>query len=235
MATVHIGAEKGQVAEVVLLPGDPLRAQFIAENFLTDVIQYNTVRNMFGFTGTYKGQRVSVQGTGMGGASIGIYSHELIHHYGVKKLIRVGSCGSFQEQVKVRDIVIGMSASTDSNYGIQYRLLGTFAPTASFDLLQKAVSASQQLGHQVHVGNVLTTDIFYDENPDFWKPWQKMGVLAIEMEAAVLYMNAMRAGVEALAILTVSDSFITHEKTNAQERQETFTAMMEIALQTAIA
>ena len=234
MATVHIGAEKGEIAEVVLLPGDPLRAKFIADNFLSEVKQYNTVRNMFGFTGTYQGKRVSVQGSGMGAPSIGIYSYELIHQFGVKKLIRVGSCGSFQSEVKVRDIIIGMSASANSNYAIQYELPGTYAPTASYNLVEKAVMAARKLGHAFKVGNILTSDIFYDDNPDAWKKWQKMGVLAVEMEAAALYMNAARAGVEALTILTVSDSLVTHEATTAEERQEGFTAMMKVALEVAV-
>lgn len=229
--TPHINVrEQGIIADTVLLPGDPLRAKFIAETFLENPIQFNTVRNMFGFTGTYKGKKVSVMGSGMGMPSIGIYSHELIHFYGVKNLIRIGSCGAFQEHVKVRDIVIGMAASTNSNYAHHYNLPGSFAPTASWKLLKKAVDAAAARGIEPKVGNILSSDVFYDEDTDMWKGWAKMGVLAVEMEAAALYMNAARAGVDALCILTVSDSLVTHELTTAEERQSSFTQMMEIAL-----
>lgn len=232
--TPHINvAEKGIIAETVLLPGDPLRAKFIAETFLENPVQFNTVRNMYGYTGTYKGKKVSVMGTGMGMPSIGIYSYELIHFYGVKNLIRVGSCGSMQENVKVRDIVIGMAASTNSNYGSQYDLPGALAPTASWQLLKKAVDAANSKGIEPKVGNILSSDIFYDEDSESWKKWAKMGVLAVEMEAAALYMNAARARANALCILTVSDSLVTHEATTAEERQTTFTQMMEIALELA--
>ncbi|MBS3872125.1 MAG: purine-nucleoside phosphorylase [Firmicutes bacterium] len=232
--TPHIGVrEKGIIAETVLLPGDPLRAKFIADNFLADAVQFNTVRNMFGYTGTYQGKKISVMGSGMGMPSIGIYSYELIHFYGVKNLIRVGSCGSFLEDVKVRDIVIAMAASTNSNYASQYALPGTYAPTASWALLKKAVATAEQKGIAVKVGNVFSSDIFYDDNPTSWQKWAKMGVMAVEMEAAALYMNAARAGVQALCILTVSDSLVTHEALSAEERQNTFTQMMEIALELA--
>lgn len=232
--TPHIAAsDKGLVAETVLLPGDPLRAKFIAETFLQDVVQFNTVRNMFGYTGSYKGKRVSVMGSGMGIPSIGIYSYELIHFYGVKNLIRVGSCGSFQADVKVRDILFGMSASTNSRYGEQFGLPGTYAPTASWSLLSKAVAAAESRGYEYKVGNILSSDIFYDDDREAWKKWARMGVMAVEMEAAGLYMNAARAGVNALCILTVSDSLVTHETTTAEERQNSFTQMMEIALELA--
>lgn len=232
--TPHIGvAEKGVIAETILLPGDPLRAKFIAENYLENPVQFNAVRNMFGYTGTYKGKAVSVMGTGMGMPSIGIYSYELIHFYGVKNLIRVGSCGSFQADIKVRDIVIGMAACTNSNYAVQYALPGTFAPAASWELLKKAVDVADQKGIAVKVGNILSSDIFYDDNPESWKQWAKMGVMAVEMEAAALYMNAARAGVNALCILTVSDSLVSHELVSAEARQNTFTQMMEIALELA--
>ncbi len=234
MPTPHINvSENNIIAETVLLPGDPLRAKYIAENFLEDVNQFNTVRNMFGYTGTYKGKKISVMGTGMGMPSMGIYSYELIHFYGVKNLIRIGSCGSIQENVKVRDIVIGMSASTNSNYVSQYNLPGTYAPTASWKLLNKAVTIANKKGISPKVGNILSSDIFYDVNTDSWKRWSKMGVLAIEMEAAALYMNAANAGTNAICILTVSDSIITHEATTAEERETTFTTMMEIALELA--
>ena len=232
--TPHIEVkEQGIIAETVLLPGDPLRAKFIAENYLENPIQFNGVRNMLGYTGTYKGKKVSVIGTGMGIPSIGIYSFELINFYGVKNLIRVGSCGSLQENVRVRDIVIGMSASTNSNFAAQYGLPGTFAPTASWELLQKAVAAAQKNGVSVKVGNVLSSDVFYNDDRDSWKKWAGMGVMAIEMEAAALYMNAAKAGANALCILTVSDSLVTHEETTSEERQKTFTQMMEIALELA--
>ncbi len=232
--TPHIGvAEQGVIAETALLPGDPLRAKFIAETYLEDAVQFNTVRNMFGYTGTYRGKKISVMGSGMGMPSIGIYSYELIHFYGVKNLIRIGSCGSFQEDVKIRDIVFGMAASTNSNYASQFELPGTFAPTASWELLGKAVDVAKQKSIDVKVGNILSSDIFYDDNRDSWKQWAKMGVMAVEMEAAALYMNAARAGVHALCILTVSDSLVTHEATTSEERQNTFTKMMEIALELA--
>jgi purine-nucleoside phosphorylase len=232
--TPHINVnEKGIIAETILLPGDPLRAKFIAENYLENPVQFNTVRNAFGYTGTYKGKKVSVMGTGMGMPSIGIYSYELIHFYGVKNLIRVGSCGSFQENIKVRDIVIGMAASTNSNFASQYDLPGTFAATASWDLLKKATDVAYSKGITPKVGNILSSDIFYDDDSEAWKKWAKMGVLAVEMEAAALYMNAARAGVNALCILTVSDSLVTHEVTTAEERQNSFTQMMEIALELA--
>jgi len=232
--TPHINvSEKGIIAETVLLPGDPLRAKFIAENYLDDILQFNTVRNMFGYTGSYKGKRVSVMGSGMGMPSIGIYSYELIHFYDVKNIIRIGSCGALQEDIRVRDIIIGMSASTNSNYASQYDLPGTFAPTASWELLKKAVDTADEKGIKVKVGNILSSDIFYDDDLDAWKKWAKMGVLAVEMEAAALYMNAARAGANALCILTVSDSLVTHELTTAEERQNSFTQMMEIALELA--
>jgi len=232
--TPHINVtDKNLIAETILLPGDPLRAKYIAENYLDNPVQFNTVRNMYGYTGTYKGKRISVMGTGMGMPSIGIYSYELIHFYGVKNLIRIGSCGSFQESVKVRDIVIGMGASTNSNFASQYNLPGTFAPIASFELLNKAVTIAKEKGIDTKVGNILSSDIFYDADPEAWKKWAAMGVLAVEMEAAALYMNAAKGNANALCILTVSDSLVTHEATTAEERQNTFTKMMEIALELA--
>ena len=232
--TPHIECkEQGVIAETVLLPGDPLRAKFIADTFLEDVVQFNTVRNMFGYTGTYKGKKISVMGSGMGIPSIGIYSYELIHFYGVKNLIRIGSCGSIREDVKIRDVIIGMGACTNSNYAAQYELPGTYAPIASWELLNKAVTVANEKGIDVKVGNILSSDTFYDAQKDSWKKWASMGVMGIEMEAAALYMNAAYAGVNALCILTVSDSFVTHELTSAEERQNTFTQMMEIALELA--
>lgn len=229
--TPHINvSSQGQIAETVLTPGDPLRAKFIAERFLDNPVQFNAVRNMLGYTGTYNGKPVSVMGSGMGIPSIGIYSYELIHFYGVKNLIRVGSCGAFQPDLKVRDIILGMSASTNSNYASQFGLPGTYAPTASWQLLKQAVATAEAKGYPVKVGNILSSDIFYDADPEAWKQWAKMGVLAVEMEAAALYMNAAYAGVNALCILTVSDSLVSKEALPAAEREQTFTQMMEIAL-----
>lgn len=232
--TPHISAQdKSMVAETILLPGDPLRAKFIAENFLENPVEFNGVRNMLGYTGTYKGKRISVMGSGMGMPSIGIYSYELIHFYGVKNLIRIGSCGSFQADVKIRDIIIGMGACTNSNYASQFGFPGTYAPIASWDLLKKAVDTAASKNIPVKVGNILSSDIFYDADPASWKKWAEMGVMGVEMEAAALYLNAAKAGVNALCLLTVSDSLVTHEATSAEERQNTFTQMMEIALELA--
>lgn len=229
--TPHIGAQVGDIAETVLLPGDPLRAKFIAENFLEDVTQYNTVRGMYGYTGYYKGKKISVQGSGMGIPSIGIYSYELIHFYGVKNLIRIGSAGALSDKLDLYDIVIGMGASTDSNFASQYNLPGTYAPTASYELVSKAVEVAKEQGTEVHVGNILSSDVFYsDQGLDSLRAWSKMGVMCVEMEAAGLYMNAARAGVNALAILTISDCPLEGKATTSHERQVAFTKMMEIAL-----
>lgn len=211
MATPHIGANKGDIAETILLPGDPMRAKFIADNFLENAVCYNEVRGMYGYTGMYNGKRISVQGSGMGMPSIGIYSYELIKEFGVKNLIRIGSCGSFQEDVQVRDVILAMSASTNSRYVHNFNLPGDFAATASFELLMKAKQIADKKNIPVKVGNILSSDVFYDETPDAWEKWAKMGVLAVEMEAAALYMNAARLGANALTILTVSDSLVTHE------------------------
>lgn len=232
MATPHNHAEMGDIAETVLLPGDPLRAKFIADNFLEDVVQFNSVRNMFGFTGTYNGKKVSVMGTGMGCASIGIYVHELIHFYGVKNLIRIGSCGAMQEHVNLGDIVMAIGASTDSNFAHHYQLPGTFSATASFDLLYKAQQSAEKNGFPYVVGNVNSSDVFYTETPE-WKVWAKMGVLAVEMESFALYCEAARAGVNALGIFTVSDSMVTGEEMPADERQTSFKNMMKVALEAA--
>lgn len=231
--SVHIEAKQGEIADTVLLPGDPLRAKFIAENFLEDVICYNKVRGMYGYTGTYKGKRVSVQGTGMGIPSISIYANELIESYGVKNLIRVGTCGSIQENVKVRDIIIAMSASTNSGVN-KLRFNGMdFAPSASFELVKKAYDISKNKGANVKVGNILSSDLFYNDDKDVWKLWAKYGVLGIEMEAAGLYTLGAKYGVNTLAILTVSDSLVTGEETTAKERETTFIKMMEVALELA--
>lgn len=229
--TPHIGAQVGDIAETVLLPGDPLRAKFIAENFLENITQYNTVRGMYGYTGYYKGKKISVQGSGMGIPSIGIYSYELIHFYGVKNLIRIGSAGAISDKLDLYDIVIGMGASTDSNFASQYNLPGTYAPIASYELVSKAVKVAKEQGTEVHVGNILSSDIFYsDQGIENLKTWSKMGVMCVEMEAAGLYMNAARAGVNALAILTISDCPLEGKETTSHERQVAFTKMMEIAL-----
>lgn len=231
--TPHNQAKKGDIAKTVLMPGDPLRAKFIAEMYLENPRCFNTVRNMLGYTGTFEGRELSVMGSGMGMPSIGIYSYELYHFYDVDAIIRVGSAGGIAEKVKLRDIVIGMGACTDSNYAAQYRLPGTFAPTADFGLLEKAVSLARAQGVPFHVGNLLSSDLFYGDYAESTQDWKKMGVLAVEMEAAALYMNAARCGKKALAIATVSDLPLTGEATSAEERQTTFTQMMEIALRLA--
>ena len=232
MPTPHNTAQKGDIAKTVLLPGDPLRAKFIAENFLENVKQFNEVRNMFGFTGTYQGEPVSVMGTGMGCPSIGIYTYELIHFYDVDRLIRIGSCGAMQADLKLGDIVMALAASTDSNYASQYQLPGTFSAGASFDLLRKAVDSAERNGYRYKVGNVVSSDIFYHDIPTS-DIWQKMGILAAEMESFALYCNAARAGVDALAIFTVSDSLVTGEEMSAIDRQNSFTNIMKVALEAA--
>lgn len=232
--SVHIGAKQGEIAESILLPGDPLRAKYIAENFLEDVTCYNNVRGMLGFTGTYKGKRVSVQGTGMGVPSISIYVNELIQSYGVKNLIRVGTCGGIQKDVKVRDVIIAMTTCTDSNMNRLTFPGFDFAPCANFDLLKKAYDAGTEKGLQVRVGNVLTADVFYRESMDMVKKLGDYGVLAVEMETTALYTLAAKYGVNALSVLTVSDHIFTGEETTAEERQTTFNEMIEIALDAAI-
>lgn len=233
MSTPHNEAAKGSIAKTVLMPGDPLRARFIAENFLENAVCFNTVRNMFGYTGTYKGKKVSVMGSGMGMPSMGIYSYELFAEYDVENIIRIGSAGGYAEDVKVRDVIMAMAVSTDSNYAVQYNLGGTFAPTADFGLLMKAVSAAEENGISYKVGNVLSTDVFYHVADDFAKKWRDMGVLATEMECAALYMNAAYLGKKALGIFTVSDHLFTGESLSAKERETSFTDMMKIALETA--
>ena len=229
--TPHNAAKEGEIARTVLMPGDPLRAKFIAEHYLKDAVCFNTVRNMLGFTGTYRGKPVSVMGGGMGMPSVGIYTYELYHFYGVENIIRIGSAGAVADRVKLRDIVIGMGACTDSNYAAQFGLPGTFAPVADYDLLRKAVDCARQKGIAPIVGNILSADAFYDDRRDSLARWKKMGVLAVEMEAAALYMNAARAGKRALCILTISDCPFTGESLPAEERETSFTQMMEIALE----
>ncbi|HWT76688.1 MAG TPA: purine-nucleoside phosphorylase [Mobilitalea sp.] len=233
MSTPHNEAKAGDIAKTVLMPGDPLRAKFIAETYLEDIVCINQVRNMLGFTGTYKGKKVSVMGGGMGMPSIGIYSYELFHFYDVDNIIRIGSAGGIAEDIKVRDIVIGMGASTNSNFATQYQLPGTFAPIADYGLLHKAVEAAERMNIKTVVGNVLSSDTFYDDNKDANALWRKMNILAVEMEAAALYMNAARAGKKALCILTVSDHVFTGESLSAEDRQLSFRDMMEIALEIA--
>lgn len=226
--TPHIGANYGDIAETVIMAGDPLRVKLMAERFLENPVQFNNVRGMLGYTGTYQGKRVSVMGHGMGIPSIGIYTYELYNFYDVKTIIRVGSTGSIQEDLHVGDLVIAQGACTNSNYASQFELPGTFAPIADFDLMRQAADACDRLGYRYRVGNVLTSDTFYSENAHNDK-WINMGVLAVEMEIAGLYMNAARAGKRALAICTVSDHIITGEVTTAEERQNSFTHMMDVA------
>ncbi len=226
--TPHIGAQLGEIAETVIMAGDPLRAKFMAENFLDNPVLFNQVRGMLGYTGTHQGKRVSVMGHGMGMASIGIYSYELFNFYDVKTIIRVGSSGSINMDLNVGDLVLAMGACTNSNYGMQYELAGTFAPIADFGLLRHAADTCDRLGYRYMVGNVMSSDTFYTENAHNDR-WINMGVLAVEMEAAALYMNAARAGKRALTILTVSDHILKGEATTAEERQTTFTKMMDVA------
>lgn len=231
--SIHINAQKGDIAETILLPGDPLRAKYIAENFLEDVTCYNEVRNMLGFTGTYKGKRISVQGTGMGVPSISIYIHELMEEYGVKNLIRVGTCGAIQKDVKVRDVILAQSASTDSFQN--RKLFGNFdyAPTSDFDLLLSSYNEAKKKGLEVKVGNVFTADSFYDEKGDV-EMMAKYGVLALEMESSALFTISKKFDARALAILTVSDHVLTGEATSSEERQTTFNEMIEVALDAAL-
>ncbi|HLV91498.1 MAG TPA: purine-nucleoside phosphorylase [Aequorivita sp.] len=232
--STHIEAKPGEIAETILLPGDPLRAKWIAENFLEDAKCYNEVRGMLGYTGTYKGHRISVQGTGMGIPSALIYCHELINDYGVKKLIRVGSAGSYQEDVKIRDVVIAMSASTTSAVNNLRFLNSDFSPTADFELFMKAAQYAKDKGIPIKAGNVLSSDQFYEDEFENYKKWAEFGVLCVEMEAAGLYTIAAQFKVQALAILTISDSLVTGEVTSAEDRESTFSKMVDIALNAAI-
>ena len=238
--TPHINASPSDFAPTVLMPGDPKRSAFIAENFLTSPVLVNDVRGIQGYTGLYKGERVSVMASGMGMPSIGIYSYELFNFFSVENIIRVGSAGGLTEKVHIRDIVLGMGACTNSNYAAQYHLPGAFAPIASFRLLKICAELAEKAGLKYHVGNLLSSDPFYNDEeglPDALRStpaWSKMGVLAVEMESAALYMNAARAGKNALAVCTVSDHLITGESTTAEERQKTFTDMMTLALDTAV-
>ena len=232
--TAHIKATPEQIAKTVLMPGDPKRSELVAKKFLKDAVMFNDVRGVKGYTGTWKGVPVSVMARGLGMPSIGIYSYELYHGFGVENIIRIGSAGSMREDVRVRDIVLGMGACTDSAYGNQFGLDGSFAPICDYELLARSVEIGKEKGFCTHVGNILSSDVFYDDNPDRNLLWRKMGVLAVEMEAAALYMNAARAGKRALAICTVSNSLVTGEELSADERETTFGEMIELALDVAI-
>ncbi len=232
--SIHIGAKPGEIAEIVLLPGDPLRAEFAAKEFLSDAVCYNRVRGMLGFTGTWKGVRVSIQGTGMGIPSHSIYVSELLREYSARTLIRIGSCGSFQESVALREIVIAMTASTDSGAN-RLRFAGMdYAPAADYGLLSRACDLAAERGHRFHAGGILSADIFYQDDPEAWKHWAEFGVLAVEMETSGLYTLAAQAGAKALAICTVSDSLVTGEALSSDDRETSFREMIELALDTAI-
>lgn len=235
MGTPHISANNGDFAKTVLMPGDPLRAKFIAETFLEDAVLVNNVRGVQGYTGTYKGTRVSVMASGMGCPSIGIYSYELFSFYDVENIIRIGSAGAITEKLKLRDIVAGIGSNTNSNFADQYGMPGTLAPTADFTLLSTAVDAAKEKGIDMKVGNLLCSDTFYNEGGKAESlEWAKMGTMAVEMESTALYLTAARLGKRALALVTISDHLVTGQETTAEERQTTFTQMMEIALETAI-
>ncbi|MBR5773332.1 MAG: purine-nucleoside phosphorylase [Clostridia bacterium] len=238
--TPHIDANLGDFAKTVLMPGDPLRAKFIAENFLTDARIVNNVRGIQGYTGFYNGVRISVMASGMGMPSIGIYSYELYNAFGVENIIRVGSAGALREEIRVGDIVIAMGASDDSNFAFQYHLSGTFAPICSYEILKECVKKADEMNVKYHVGNILSTDVFYSASQVIGEEnlpqnmWGKMGVMAVEMETAALYMNAARSGKRALTVCTISDSLVTGECLSPQERETGFTQMIELALKTAI-
>jgi purine-nucleoside phosphorylase len=232
--TPHNDAKLGEIARTVLMPGDPLRAQLVAQRYLSDVRCFNQVRNMLGFTGIYKGKELSVMGSGMGMPSMGIYSQELFQFYGVENIVRIGSAGGIGSELKIGDVLLAMGACTNSSYASQYNLPGTFAPIADFSLLRKAVETAEKLGIGYRVGNILSSDTFYVDDPQRDRAWDKMGVLAVEMEAAALYMNAAREGKRALAILTVSDHVVTGEALDARARQENFGDMMLLALEMAL-
>ncbi|MCA9931605.1 MAG: purine-nucleoside phosphorylase [Anaerolineales bacterium] len=232
--TIHLNAKPGEIAETVLLPGDPLRARFIAENYFDNAVQHNDVRGMFGYTGTFEGNRISVQGTGMGIPSISIYAHELIESYGVKRLIRVGSCGALVPELQLRDVVLAQAACTDSHVNrLRFRGMD-FAPIADFGLLQRAYNAAEMMGLDVIVGNVLSSDTFYADKQDAWQIWPQFNVLAVEMETAALYTLAAKFKVQALAILTVSDNLVHHQMMSAADREISLRQMIELALRLAV-
>ncbi len=234
MSTPHIAANIGDFAKTVLMPGDPLRAKFIAENFFENAVLVNNVRGIQGYTGEYKGKKVSVMASGMGMPSISIYAYELYNFFGVENIIRVGTAGGMNKDVHIRDIVLGQGACTDSGFASQFNLNGNLCPIASFDLLKKAYDIGNEMGLNMHVGNLYSTDVFYNDDPTTTEKWSKLGVLAVEMEAAALYMTASRFGKKALAVCTVSDHLLTGESTSAEERQTTFTDMMKLALEVSV-
>ncbi len=234
MATAHINAKLGDFASTVLMPGDPLRAKMIAEKYLENAVLVNNVRGIQGYTGTYKGKRVSVMASGMGMPSMGIYSYELFNFFGVNNIIRIGSAGAIKDDVHVRDIVIGMGCSTDSNFAANYNLPGTLAPLCSYEVMSKCVECAKEMGVTYHVGNLLSSDVFYSDDESANERWAKMGVMAIDMEGAALYMNAARLNKNALVICTVSNHIITGEETTAEERQNSFGEMITLALETAL-
>ena len=233
MSTPHNEAKKGEIAKTVLMPGDPLRAKFLAETYLEDVKQFNGVRNMFGYTGKYKGKDVSIMGSGMGMPSIGIYSYELYSQYDVETIIRIGSCGALQENIHLQDIIIAQGSCTDSAFVHQYRLPGTFSAISTYEILEKAVNKAKEKGVTYHVGNILASDIFYNADETASQKWADMGCLGVEMESYALFATAAYLKKKALTLLTVSDSLVTSEKISAKEREQSFTAMMEIALEIA--
>jgi purine-nucleoside phosphorylase len=233
--STHINAaNKDDITESVLMPGDPMRVRHIAENYLTDAVCYNEIRGMFGYTGTYKGVPVSVQGSGMGMPSMGIYSWELITEYDVQNLIRIGTAGSFCEEIKMGDVVMGTAASTDSNYIHAFNAPQGYSPSADFGLIKKALAANETLGISLTAGNIVSCDVFYETEPDWWQAWAKMGVLAVEMEAAALYMNAAYNNVSALAMVTITDHFVTGEHATPQQREKQNDDMIRLALETVI-
>lgn len=234
MGTVSNSANKGDIAKTVLMPGDPLRAKYIAENFLDSPVLYNEARNMYGYTGTYKGVPVSVQGSGMGMPSMGIYSWELFTYYDVENIIRIGTAGSFSADINIGDIVVSLAASTDSNYQHTFGLPGSFSPCASWELLCKLKDTADTVGIPIRAGNTVSCDVFYEIGKDWWQKWASMNVLAVEMEAAALYMNAAYNHRNALAIMTISDHFISGEKASLDDREKNFTDMMKLALETAV-
>ena len=234
MATAHNSAKVGEIADVVLMCGDPLRAKYIADNYLKDVSLVSEVRNMYCFTGTYKGRKISVMGSGMGVPSMGIYSHELYAEYGVNTIIRVGTCGAYKKEAKVRDVVVAVGASSDSNYANQFNLNGTFSAIADFSLLRACDKVCKKKKVNAHFGNVFTSDVFYNADSNAWEKWASLGIIAVEMETYALYINASKFNKKALTIMSVSDSFVSNEATSAKEREIGFKTMMEIALETAL-
>ena len=232
---IHIAIDnKAPVAKTVLMPGDPLRAKYIAENYLDDAVMYSSIRNMYGYTGTYKGKMISVQGSGMGMPSMGIYSWELFKDFDVDNIIRIGTAGSFSKDIKIGDIVVGLAASTDSNYQHVYQLPGQFSPSCSYDILVKMQEASKETGIGFTAGNIISGDLFYELGDEWWKKWASVNVLAVEMEAAALYMNAAYNKKNALAVLTITDHFYTGERASNEEREHGESDMMELALETAL-